>query len=148
MARREFEDKRQGTVTFLVSLNVDEGTMWGGGWEANDHAHLLQAVGQRVRREPRARRRPLIREQGSSPSAYDAPAYCARPPRLRVFYPPPQARWLTQAEVRRRGFADKALVRFDPPSRQHGMDHLKASRHEDNPRFARPFDRSWTCRDR
>jgi winged helix-turn helix protein len=32
IARREFEYKREGTVTFLVAFTVDEGTRWGGVW--------------------------------------------------------------------------------------------------------------------
>jgi DDE superfamily endonuclease len=147
MARREFEYKRQGTVTFLVSLNVYDGTMWGSCLEANDHAHFLQAVGQLVRRYPRARRLHLIMDNGSSHIAYDTHAYFARHPRLRVFYTPPHASWLNQAELLLRGFSDKYLVRFDPQSRQHFIDHLNASWHEYNQRFARPFDWSWTCRD-
>jgi hypothetical protein len=34
MERREFEYPRRGTVTFLVSFNVYDGTMWGGCLEA------------------------------------------------------------------------------------------------------------------
>jgi hypothetical protein len=32
IARREFEDTRDGTVNFLAVLNVYEGSMWGGVW--------------------------------------------------------------------------------------------------------------------
>ena len=147
MARRECEYTRHGTVTFLVALNVDDGTRWGCCLEANDHAPVLQAVSPLVRRYPRARRRHLLLDHGSSPIAYDTHAYFARHPRLRVCYTPPHARWLTQAELLLRGVSAKYLVRFDPQSRQPFIDHLNASGHEYNQRFARPFDWSWTCRD-
>jgi hypothetical protein len=41
MARREFEDKRDGTVNFLAVLNVYDGSMWRCCLEANDPAHFL-----------------------------------------------------------------------------------------------------------
>lgn len=60
--RREFEYKRHGTVTFLVSLNVYDGQMWGCCLEANDHEHFPWGVQQLERRYPRARRLHLIDE--------------------------------------------------------------------------------------
>lgn len=43
IARREFESKRDGTVTFLVAFNVDDGTRWG---------CCLEAIGRLARRSP------------------------------------------------------------------------------------------------
>ncbi len=147
MARREFEDTRHGTVTLLVSLNVYDGMMWGCCLEANDHEHVLWAVRQLVRCYPRAQRLHLIMDHGSSPIAHETRTSFATHPRLRAFYTPPHASGLNQAELLLRAFADKDLDRFDPHSRQHLIDHLNASWPEDNQRFARPFDWSWTCRD-
>ncbi len=147
LARREFEYTRQGTVTFLVSLNVYDGTMWGCCVKANDHAHVLEAVSQLVRRYPRARRLHLILDNGSSHIAEDTRTSFASHPRLRAFYTPPHASWLNQAELLLRAFSDTDLDRFDPQSHQHLIDHLHASWPEYNRRFAHPFTWSWSCRD-
>jgi hypothetical protein len=147
MARREFEYTRHGTVTLLVSLNVYDGSMWGCCLEANDHEHFLWAVRQLTRCYPRAQRLHLIMDNGASHIAHETRMYFATHPRLRVFYTPPHASWLNQAELLLRAFSDKYLDRFDPQSRQHFIDHLNASWPEYNQRFARPFDWSWTCRD-
>jgi DDE superfamily endonuclease len=145
--RREFEYTRHGTVTFLVALNVYDGTMWGCCLEANDHEHFLAALGRLVRRYPRARRLHLILDNGSSHIAQATKAYLARHPRLQAFYTPPHASWLNQAELLLRAFSDKYLQRFDSQSRQHLIDHLQASWPEYNQRFAHPFTWSWSCRD-
>jgi DDE superfamily endonuclease len=145
--RREFEYTRHGTVTFLVSFNVYDGTMWGCCLEANDHEHFLRALGQLARRYPHARRLHLILDNGSSHIAHETHAYFARHPRLQAFYTPPHASWLNQAELLLRAFADKYLKRFDPTSRQHLINHLQASWPEYNQRFAHPFQWSWSCRD-
>jgi hypothetical protein len=144
--RREFEYTRHGTVTFLAALNVYEGTMWGCCLEANDHGQFLSALGRLVRRYPRARRLHLILDNGSSHIAQATRAYFASHPRLRVFFTPPHASWLNQAELLLRAFADKYLQRFDAESRQHLIDHLEASWPEYNHRFAHPFTWSWSCR--
>jgi hypothetical protein len=68
IARREFEYKRDGTVTFLTALNVYDGTMWGCCLKAHDHVHFLRALGRLARRYPWARRRPLIMDNDSSTS--------------------------------------------------------------------------------
>jgi hypothetical protein len=147
MARREFEDTRHGTVTWLVSLNVYDGRMGGCCLEANDHEHFLWAIRQLVRCSPRAQRLHLIMDHGASPIAHATRTYLATHPRLQAFYTPPHASWLNQAELLLRAFSDKYLTRFDPHSRQHFIDHLNASWPEYNQRFAHPFDWSWTCRD-
>ncbi len=144
--RREFEYTRHGTVTFLVSFNVDDGTMWGCCLEANDQEHCLWALGQLARRHPRARRLHLIMDNGSSPIAHETQAYLAGHPRVRAFYTPPHASWRQQAAWLLRAFSDKYLKRFDPASRQHLIDQLQASWPEYNQRVAHPFQWSWTCR--
>jgi hypothetical protein len=73
--------------------------------------------------------------------------YFASHRRLRAFYTPPHASWLTQAALLLRAFSAKYLLRFDAPSRPHLIDPLEASRPEDNRRFANPFTWSWSCRD-
>jgi hypothetical protein len=145
--RREFEYTRHGTVTFLVAFNVYDGTMWGCCLEANDHEHFLWALGRLARCYPRARRLHLIMDNGSSHIAWETKAYVASHPRLRVFYTPPHAGWLNQAELLLRAFSEKYLKRFDPESRQHLIAHLEASWPEYNRRFAHPFTWSWSCRD-
>jgi transposase len=144
--RREFEYTRHGTVTFLAALNVYDGTMWGCCLEANDHQHFLGALGRLIRRYPRAQRLHLILDNGASHIAQATKAYLAGHPRLRVFYTPPHASWLNQAELLLRAFSDKYLQRFDSPSRQHLIEHLEASWPEYNRRFAHPFTWSWSCR--
>ena len=62
--RREFEYKRHGTVSFLVSFNVYDGKMWGCCLDANDHEHFLWGVRQLQRRYARARRIHLIMDNG------------------------------------------------------------------------------------
>jgi DDE superfamily endonuclease len=145
--RREFEYIRQGTVTVLAALNVYDGTMWGCCLEANDHTHFLGAWGRLLRCYPRAQRLHVILDNGSSHMAQATKAYVASHPRLRAFYTPPHASWLTQAELLRRAFSDKYLQRCDTQSRPHLIDHLEASWPEYNRRFAHPFTWSWSCRD-
>jgi hypothetical protein len=128
LARREFEDKRDGTVTFLAAVNVYDGSMWGCCLEANDHTHFLGALRRLARHYPWAPRLHLILDNGSSHIARETQAYLASHPRLRAF-------------------SDKYLQRFDPHSRQHLIDHLHASWPEYNCRFAHPFTWSWSCRD-
>jgi transposase len=147
IARREFEYTRDGTVTFLVALNVYDGTMWGACLEANDHRQFLGALGRLARRYPRAKRLHLILDNGSSHIASATQGYLASHPRWRAFYTPPHASWLNQAELLLRAFSDKYLKRFDPHSRADLMDHLEASWPEYNRRFAHPFQWSWSCRD-
>jgi transposase len=147
IARREFEYKRDGTVTFLAALNVYDGSMWGCCLEANDHAHFLGALRRLARHYAWAPRLHLILDNGSSHIARETQAYLARHPRLRAFYTPPHASWLHQAELLLRAFSDKYLQRFDPQSRQHLINHLQASWPEYNCRFAHPFTWSWSCRD-
>jgi transposase len=147
ITRREFEYKREGTVTFLAALNVYDGSMWGCCLKANDHEHFLGALSQLTRRYAWARRLNLILDNGSSHIAHETHAYWASHPRLRVFYTPPHASWLNQAELLLRAFSDKYLRRFDPRSRQHFIDHLHVSWPEYNRRFAHPFTWSWSCRD-
>jgi DDE superfamily endonuclease len=108
---------------------------------------ISYALGQLARRYPRARRLHLIMHNGSSHLAHATRAYFARHPRLQVFYTPPHASWLNQAELLLRAFSDKYLKRFDPMSRQHLINHLHASWPEYNQRFAHPFTWSWSCRD-
>ena len=147
IARREFEYKREGTVTFLAALNVYDGSMWGCGVEANDHGQFLGALRQLAWHSRGAHRLHLILDNGSSPIAYATPADLASHRRLRAFYTPPHASWLHQAELLLRAFSDKYLKRFDPQARQHLLAHLHASWLAYNRRYAHPFTWSWSCRD-
>jgi hypothetical protein len=144
--RREFAYQRHVRVTFLAALNVYDGTMWGCYLEANDHEYFLKALSRLVRCYPRARRWPLILDNGPSHIAPATHVYLASHPRLRAFYTPPHASWLNHAAWLLRAFSDKYLRRFDSPSRQHLIDHLEASWPEDHRRFAHPFRWSWSCR--
>lgn len=144
--RREFEYKRHGTVTFLVSFNVYDGKMWGCCLDANDHKHFLWGVEQLQRRYSRARRIHLIMDNGSSHIDHHTKAYFADNPRIRTLYTPVHASWLNQAELLLRAFSDKYLERFDPRSRQDLIDHLNESWPEYNRYFAHPFTWSWTRR--
>jgi transposase len=147
IARREFEYTRDGTVTFLVALTVYDGTMWRWCLEANNHVQFLGALSRLARHYRWARRLHLILDNGSSHIAHAMQAYLANQPRLQAFYTPPHASWLNQAELLLRAFSDKYLRRFDPPSRQHLIDHLQGSWPEYNRRFAHPFTWSWSGRD-
>jgi hypothetical protein len=91
--------------------------------------------------------KPMIMDNGGSHITQDTQRYFAHRPRVRVLYPPGHASWLNQAELLLRAFTDKYLDRFDAESRQHLIDHLKASWREYNHRFAHPFEWSWTRRD-
>lgn len=144
--RREFEDKRQGTVTFQVAFNVYDGTMQGWCLDKNDHDHFLWCLRQVARRYRRARRIHLIMDNGSSHIDHHTKAYFAGHPRLRALYTPAHASWLNQAEWLLRAFTDKYLDRFDGESRPQLMAHLQASWPEYNSRFAHPFTWSWTRR--
>jgi hypothetical protein len=84
IARRAFEYTREGTVTCLAALNVDEGTMWGACLDANDHRPFLGALGRLARRDPRAKRWPLILDNGSSHIASATQGYLASHPRWRA----------------------------------------------------------------
>ena len=147
IARLEFEYKRDGTVTFLAALNVYDGSMWGCCLEAHDHRHFLGALSRLARHYAWAPRLHLILDNGSSHIARETQAYLASHPRLRVFYTPPHASGLNQAEWLLRAFSDTYLQRFDPHSRQHLIDHLHANWPEYNCRFAHPFTWSWSCRE-
>ncbi len=149
LARHEFEYVRHGTVTFLVLLNVYDGTMWGTCLDANDSAHFVPAVeralAQRCYR--RAERIHLILDNGSSHIAHETRARLAALPRLRVLYTPPRASWLDQAELLLRAFADRYLAPLDVPSRLALIAHLDACWPEYNRRYAHPFTWSWSRRD-
>ncbi|HEX6533043.1 MAG TPA: IS630 family transposase [Gemmatimonadaceae bacterium] len=149
IARHEFEYVRHGTVTFLVVLNVYEGTMWGTCLDANDSAHFLPAMEQALaqRRYRRAARIHLILDNGSSHIAHETRARLAAIPRLRVLYTPAHASWLDQAELLLRAFGDRYLDHLDVPSRIALITHLDASWPEYNRRYAHPFTWSWTRRD-
>lgn len=144
--RREFEYKRHGTVTLLVSLSVYDGTMWGCCLDANDHDHFLWSVRQVARRHRTARRIHLIMDNGSSHIDHHTQAYFAAHPRIRPLYTPPHASWLNQAELLLRAFSDKYLKRLECASRQQLINHLNASWPEYNRYFAHPFHWSWTRR--
>lgn len=75
IARREFEYKRDGPVTFLAALNLYDGSMWGCCLQANDHVHFLRALSQLVRHYGWARRLHLILDNGSSHIAHETQAY-------------------------------------------------------------------------
>jgi hypothetical protein len=146
-ARREFEYKRNGPLTFFVALNVYDGSMWGCCLEANDHEPFLSALSRLTRHYHWARRLTLVMDHGSSPIAHHTKASLASPPRGRACYTPPHASWLNQAEMRLRACSDTYLQRVDPDSRQPLIDHLEASWPEYNRRFAHPCQLSWRCRD-
>ena len=149
VARHEFEYVRHGTVTFLVLLNVYDGTMWGTCLEANDRAHFIPAVERALaqRRYRRAARIHLILDNGSSHIAHETRAALAAIPRLRVLYTPPHASWLDQAELLLRAFGARYLAHLDVPSRRALVSHLDASWPEYNRRYAHPFTWSWTRRE-
>lgn len=144
--RREFEYKRHGTVTFLTSLNIYDGKMWGCCIEANDHDHFLWGVRQVERRYGKARRIHLIMDNGPSHIDGHTKAYFANHPRIRAIYTPAHASWLNQAELLLRAFTGKYLNRFDCNSRQELIDHLNASWPEYNEHYAHPFTWSWSSR--
>lgn len=144
---REFAYERKGVVHFLVAFNVYDGTMRGWWMDKNDHAHFSWGVRQVERRYAKARRLPLIMDNGGSHIAEETHRYFARRPHVRVLYTPAHASWLNQAELLRRAFTAKYLDRFDPESRQHLIEHLTLSWPAYNCRFAPPFEWSWTRRD-
>lgn len=149
ITRHEFEYHRHGTVTFLVLLNVYDGTMWGRCLDANDSAHFLPAVERALARRPyrSAARIHLILDNGASHIAYETRCRLAALPRLRVLYTPAHASWLDQAELLLRAFGDRYLTHLDVPSRAALIAHLDAAWPEYNRYYAHPFTWSWTRRD-
>jgi hypothetical protein len=147
--RHEFEYVRHGTVTFLVLLNVYDGTMWGCCLDANDSAHFLWALERVLARRPyrSATRIHLILDNGSSHVARATQARLAALPRLRVLHTPAHASWLDQAELLLRAFSDRYLAHLDVPSRAALVAHLDASWPEYNQHYAHPFTWSWSRRD-
>lgn len=75
IARREFEYKREGTVTFLAALNVYDGSRWGCCRAANDHGQFLGALRRLAQHYRGAHRLHLILDNGSSHSAHETRAY-------------------------------------------------------------------------
>jgi DDE superfamily endonuclease len=146
LERRAFEYERHGTTTFLVSLQVLDGMMWGCCLARNDHEHFLGGVRQVVHRYRMARRIHLIMDNGASHIDHHTQAYFAAHPRVRVRLTPAHASWLNQAELLLRAFSDKYLKRFDCRSQQELIAHLNASWPEYNRYFAHPFRWSWTRR--
>ncbi len=149
ITRHEFEYIRHGTVTFLVVLNVFDGTMWGAALEANDHGHFLGAL-ERVlakRHYRSASRIHLILDNGSSHTAAATRHWLSERPRVRPIYTPVHASWMDQAELLLRAFGDRYLDHLDVPSRSALISHLDASWPEYNRRYAHPFTWSWTRRD-
>jgi DDE superfamily endonuclease len=132
-------------VTFLVVLNVDDGTICGCCLEANDHDHFLKALSRLVRCYPRARRQHLILDYGSSPISQATTACWASHPHLRAFYTPPHARWRNQGEWLVRTFSDIYRQRVDSQSCQYLIGHLEASWPESKRRFAHSLTWSWSC---
>jgi hypothetical protein len=147
MGRREFEYERKGVIHFLGAFTVYEGTRLGWCMDKNDHEHFLWGVRQVERRYAKARRLPLIIDNGGSHSAEETHRYFARRPRVRVLYTPVHASWLNQAELLLRAVPAKYLDRVDPESRQPLIEYLTLSVPEYNRRFAHPFKWSWTRRD-
>jgi hypothetical protein len=146
IARREFEYERHGTIPFLVSFTVLDGTRWGGCLERNAHDHFLWGVRQVARRYRRARRIQVIMDNGSAHIDHHTHADFTPPPRFRILCTPAHASWLNQAELRLRAFSDKYLDRFECRSRPELSNQLNTSWPEYNRYFAHPFSCSWTRR--
>lgn len=142
---QEFEYIRHGTVNFLVVLVVHTGKMRGFFLDRNDGEHL-RAILPGVFRAHRGAQRVHLIWDGESPhtSAETTAWLHARYPHVRVLVTPPHASWLNQAELLLRAFTERYLKRGDWGSREHLTEHLDASWHEYNERFAHPIMWSWT----
>ena len=146
ITREEFEYRRHGTVTFLVALDVFNGTMRGVCLDRNDQAHFIRALPRLLRSYQAARRIHLILDNGSSHIAGTTQACLTNWPRLRYLFTPPHASWLNQAELLLRAFGARYLDHLDVPSRRVLIAHLEASCPEYNRHYAHPFSWSWTRR--
>lgn len=146
--RQEFEYIRHGVVNFLVLLNVYNGQMRSCCLEKNDSEHLCRALPKLLQPFQKFRRVHLIWDGGPSHISA-ATAACLRSygPWLRVLFTPAHASWLNQAELLLKSFEVRYLQRGDWASRQHLIDHLRASTPEYNRLWAHPINWSWTRRD-
>jgi len=142
--RREFEYVRHGTVNFLASLLVHEGTMRGWCLEKNDGACLRGVLPQLLHPYRQARRIHLVWDGGPSPTAQDTRAFLRSYRNVRLLVTPPHASWLNQAELLLRAFSAHYLQRGDWKSRSEFIAHLDASWPEYNRLYAHPFTWSWT----
>lgn len=147
ISREEFEYRRHGTVTFLVALDVFDGTMRAVCLDRNDQAHFIRALPRLLRSYHGARRVHLILDNGSSHIAATTQTYLTTWPRLRYLFTPPHASWLNQAELLLRAFGARYLDHLDVASRCMLIAHLEASWPEYNRHYAHPFSWSWTRRD-
>jgi hypothetical protein len=146
--RQEFEYIRHGTVNFAVVLVVLTGKMRGFCLDKNDSEHLCTILPTVFGAHRRVRRVHLIWDGGSSHVSEETTSWLRqRYPHVRTLVTPPHASWLDQAELLLRAFTERYLKRGDWKSRQHLVEHLDASWHEYNERFAQPIAWSWTRRD-
>lgn len=146
--RQEFEYIRHDTVNFLALLNVYSGQMRSCCLDKNDSEHLCQALPRLLKPFRSFRRVHLIWDSGpshiSSATASFLRSYGSW---LRVLFTPAHASWLNQAEILLKSFGVRYLQHGNWTSRQHLIEHLRASTPEYNRLWAYPINWSWTRRD-
>lgn len=143
--RQEFEYIRHGTINLLAGLTLHDGRMWSDYLDRNDSAHFQASVGRLIDTYRDARAINLIMDNGPSHISASTKAFLAtlKPP-VRVFYTPPHASWLNQAELLLNAFSSRYLERGSWTSRDEMITHLTNSNAEYNKLFAHPFQWSWT----
>ena len=146
--RQEFEYIRQAPVNFLALLNVYSGQMRSGCLDQNDTEHLPQALPLLLKPFRSFRRVHLIWEGGpshsSSATTSDLRSYGSWLP---VLFTPAPASWLHPAQILLKSFGVRYLQHGHWTSRQHLIEHLRASTPAYNRLWAYPINGSWTRRD-
>ena len=145
--QQEFEYKRHGTVNLLASLSLCNGHMWAECLDQNDGAHFRPALRRLLHPYGWAKRIHLIIDNGPSHTSNDTLAfYRELAPRLHVWFTPPDASWLNQAESLLEAFSEHYLLRGSWNCRAHLIQHILDSRLDYNQHFAHPFQWHWSCR--
>jgi hypothetical protein len=142
---QEFEYIRHGTIHLLAALTLHDGRMWSDYLDVNDSVHFQASVGRLIDEHRDARAINLIMDNGPSHVSASTQAFLATlTPPVRVFYTPPHASWLNQAELLLNAFSSRYVERGSWTSRDEMITHLTNSSAEYNKLFAHPFQWSWT----
>ena len=143
--RVEFEYVRHGTVNMLFYLYVHSGRMVGHCLPRNDADHYIASLECFRQAHRDVQGVYLIQDNGSSHIAAATRAYFADDAQWwRPRYTPPHASWLNQGEILIGAFSKRYLGDGSWPDPQAMIEHLDASWHEYNDRYAHPFTWTWS----
>jgi hypothetical protein len=141
--QQAFEYTRPGTVNILVFLVVHTGQMEAVIRDRKDAAHYSRALDRF--RQRRLKGVFLIQDGDPSHTAGATQNYLADDtPWWRSRFTPVQAAWLNQAEILIHSFRHHYLKRQSGHSRDEFIEHVMVSWPEDNDRYAKPIEWTWT----